>query len=182
MCSSDLNAVDTSFRPQTPQFERDLDGLHYRLYRVRGEFRNDFDFHDYPFDRQTLALRVQHPRYTREQVIYVVDTLGLRPSQRGTAARTNPFASLDNWTVVSTRAFQETLAVSSTRGDPAVFDIDRETEYSMVSTVAVLQRRTSVFLLKTLLPLALLVAMVYLTLFFPATTLLQKLAVPGCLP
>jgi hypothetical protein len=31
-----------------------VDGLNYRLYRVRGEFCNAFDFRDYPFDSQRL--------------------------------------------------------------------------------------------------------------------------------
>jgi hypothetical protein len=48
------------------------------LYRIRGDFRSTFDFHDYPFDAQSLVLRVTNPRMTREQVIYAIDTFGLK--------------------------------------------------------------------------------------------------------
>src|SRR5262249_9139463 len=33
------------------------DGTRYRLWRMRGEFKNDFDLHHYPVDRQTLQVR-----------------------------------------------------------------------------------------------------------------------------
>ena len=38
------------------------------------------DFHDYPFDSQSLVLRITNPRMTREQVIYL-STLSLQHSQ-----------------------------------------------------------------------------------------------------
>ena len=52
-----------------------------------------------------------------------------------------------------------------------------ETLYSAVNVSAVVQRRTSTFLLKSLLPLVLLILVVYVTLFFPASLLSQRLSV-----
>ena len=58
------DAVTNSINPNLPVFDSKspiksqvVDGLNYRLYRVRGEFRNAFDFRDYPFDSQKLNLR-----------------------------------------------------------------------------------------------------------------------------
>ncbi len=170
------SAFDTTFRPAAPQTTRTVDGLNYRLYRVRGEFRNDFDFHDYPFDEQRLLVRVQHPRYSREQVIYVVDTLGLRLQDAGRPPSTAT-VGLESWTLRGIRHFQDTLTSTSTRGDPAAFESTRETQFSAVNAVALLQRRAFVFLLKSLLPLVLLVLLLYVTLYFPVSLRSERLMI-----
>ncbi len=170
------SAFDTTFRPAAPQTSRTVDGLNYRLYRVRGEFRNDFDFHDYPFDEQRLLVRLQHPRFSREQVIYVVDTLGLRLQDHRRPPSTAT-AGLDSWTLRGIRHFQDTLISTSTRGDPAAFESNRETEFSAVNAVARLQRRTLVFLLKSLLPLFLLMLVLYVTLYFPVSLRSERLMI-----
>jgi hypothetical protein len=51
------------------------DGTEYRLWRVQGEFRNDFDLHHFPFDRQTLALPFFDARARRENLV-TPSTLG----------------------------------------------------------------------------------------------------------
>jgi hypothetical protein len=33
------------------------DGVVHRLYRIKGEFKNDFKLQDYPFDAQRLTIR-----------------------------------------------------------------------------------------------------------------------------
>jgi hypothetical protein len=51
------------FDPALPAVRRDLpDGSVFRLWHVRGEFRNEFHLRRFPFDRQTLALRLFHTR------------------------------------------------------------------------------------------------------------------------
>src|SRR5215204_1721150 len=36
------------------------DDLHYRLYRITGDFKASYDLHDYPFDVQQLRVRFQN--------------------------------------------------------------------------------------------------------------------------
>jgi ABC-type branched-subunit amino acid transport system substrate-binding protein len=69
------------------------DGTEFRLWRVQGEFRNDFDLHRYPFDGQTLRLPFFNARAAADRVMYVLDrrsvTVGrsnLEPSQRSGGA------------------------------------------------------------------------------------------------
>jgi hypothetical protein len=40
---------------------------------VRGDFRNDFDFHHYPRDRQSLAVRLFNGRAASDRIVYVQD-------------------------------------------------------------------------------------------------------------
>ena len=68
-----LNATDKSFDPKSPLASDEVNGLHHRLYRVRGDFKAEYDFHDYPFDRQTLSIQLQNQRLPRSRVIYAID-------------------------------------------------------------------------------------------------------------
>lgn len=170
------DAIDRNLTIGEPLTDKLVGDLRYRLYRVRGEFRSEFDFRDYPFDRQQLGLRIQHPRYTRDQLIYVVDTLGLEQSIKADK-NALAFTGLDSWALRNVRYFQDTLRSESSRGDPAAFSTGRETEFSAVNAVAMVQRRTTVFLLKSLLPLGLLVAVLYVTLYFPSSLLKERLSI-----
>ena len=49
------------------------DGTEYRLWRVQGEFRNDFDLHRFPFDQQTLALSFFNARAAADRIVYAID-------------------------------------------------------------------------------------------------------------
>jgi branched-chain amino acid transport system substrate-binding protein len=54
--------------------QRDLDdGTTYRLWRMRGDFKNDFDLHHYPADAQTLAVRFFNARAASDRLVYVQD-------------------------------------------------------------------------------------------------------------
>jgi len=49
------------------------DGTTYRLWQLRGDFKNDFDLHRYPADRQTLAVRFFNARAASDRLVYVRD-------------------------------------------------------------------------------------------------------------
>ena len=170
------DAVELDFDWKAPLVAKTVAGHSYRLYRVRGEFKTTFDFHDYPFDAQLLSLRLQHKRLTREQVIYVIDAFGLR-LPREAEVDAAAFRALESWTLQGVRYSQDTLSSHSTRGDPAAFEEGTPVEFSNFTVVATLQRRTSVFLLKTLLPLALLVLLAYISLHFSADKHRDRVAV-----
>ena len=62
-----------AFDPSRPLRTGQEDGLNYRLYRVSGDFKANYDLHDYPFDVQKLALRFQNTERRRELMTYVID-------------------------------------------------------------------------------------------------------------
>jgi branched-chain amino acid transport system substrate-binding protein len=173
----DLNAASekSPYDPNAPLMTRKINGLHYCLYRVRGEFKASFDFHDYPFDEQSLVLQLSNPRLTREQVIYAIDTFGLRlPRPGGGASELSP---LENWHFTQIRYLPDTLRSSSTRGHPGAFHGGYETQFSGFDVVIGAKRFAFVFLIKTLLPLVLLVLVVYVTLFFPVSLITERLTI-----
>jgi branched-chain amino acid transport system substrate-binding protein len=173
----DLNSATekSPYEPKVPLLQQQINGLHYSLYRVRGDFRTTYDFHDYPFDSQSLVIRLTNPRMTREQVIYAIDTFGLRlPRSEGGLSQLRPLA---NWDFTQIRHESDTLTSLSTRGQPGAFHGNYETEFSGFNVVVGVKRKTLVFLVKTLLPLLLLVLVVYVTLYFPVSLTKERLMV-----
>jgi branched-chain amino acid transport system substrate-binding protein len=86
---SDIDFPDLvrgNFDPKRPAAQGTLDdGTTYRLWRVRGDFKNDFDLHRYPYDRQTLRIRFFNARVASDRVVYVQD-------RRSIVAGTDVFA------------------------------------------------------------------------------------------
>jgi branched-chain amino acid transport system substrate-binding protein len=74
---ADLDFPDSlrgSFDASKPAEQGDLDdGTTYRLWRVRGDFKNDFDLHHYPFDRQIITVRLFNARAASDRIVYVRD-------------------------------------------------------------------------------------------------------------
>jgi len=70
--------VRGGFDAKRPSVEGDLsDGTTYRLWRVRGDFKNDFDLRRYPMDRQALVIRMIHARAASDHLVYVQDRASL---------------------------------------------------------------------------------------------------------
>jgi branched-chain amino acid transport system substrate-binding protein len=66
--------VRGSFDGKRPAAQHELgDGTTYRLWRMRGDFKNDYDLHRYPADSQRLAVRFFNSRAASDRLVYVVD-------------------------------------------------------------------------------------------------------------
>jgi ABC-type branched-subunit amino acid transport system substrate-binding protein len=66
--------VRGSFEAGRPAATGDLDdGTVYRLWKVRGDFKNDFDLRHYPSDRQSLAIQFFNARAASDRLVYVQD-------------------------------------------------------------------------------------------------------------
>ncbi|MUH00277.1 ABC transporter substrate-binding protein [Scytonema sp. UIC 10036] len=74
------------------------DGVNYKIYRVKADFTEVLDFRLYPFDRQILKVRFRNTNLTRNQLIYVVDLVGMRGADSNRilqqAKRTHVFSSI----------------------------------------------------------------------------------------
>ncbi len=182
------------------------DGTEYRLWQVQGTFRNDFNLRLFPFDRQTLALSFFHIRAPMEEIVYVLDkqatlinsenlfTEESNPeepnrnegaqsadnlSDNRFAALASPYAfrKLTQWEPLSVRSRRENLVTSSALGDPTRTGIGTQRELSGFLVTIELKRRVVSTLVKVLLPLALMTLIMYASLYFPADSINEKVAV-----
>ncbi len=172
---------DVTFEANQPLDAEVLNGLHYRLYHVSGDFKAAYDFHDYPFDRQTLSISFQNTSITRDQLTYVIDAQGLRLRDDNTpdpATAAAAFSSLASWSYLSTRYSSDTFTSTSTLGNPFLFEGHTQTDYSGLQVTMTVQRDARAFLVNHLLPLVLLFLIVYATLHCPPSLLKERLTVP----
>ena len=155
-------------------------GLNYRRYRIAGDFKNNYDLHDYPFDEQQLLIRFQNRNQRHELVTYVVDRFGLELSNGNSVvpADRSPYSSLQQWRLAELRYFVDSLSSSSTLGKPSLFGSSVRTEFAGFNLAVLLQRNSAVYLVKTMIPLMLLVLVVFATLFLPANLFRERINIP----
>ena len=181
------------------------DGTEYRLWRVRGEFRNDYDLRRFPFDRQTLSLSFTHARAAADRIVYVLDmrprqgerfasvpapalgggddgaavAAGARPVQadRLLIASAAAFRNLTQWRPVSATERRDDLVTGSALGDPRRVGAESFRELSGFLVTIEIERRAIATLMKTLLPLLLMTLIMFASLYFPAALVKEKVAV-----
>ena len=154
-----------------PIGEEILGDVTYRVYRVKADFKEKFRFDDYPFDRQQLAIRFRHSNLTRDDLIYVIDVVGMRDTITEEVIsnweKSKVFETISDWKVTAVDFFSDTLINDSTLGNPRLFGLDVDLQYSRFNTVIKIKRDTVSFTIKNLLPLLFFIGVSYLILFLP---------------
>lgn len=169
------NVVFTNIAdPQTLTIDEvrseETDGQKYKVYRVTGTFTSPLDFRSFPFDSQDLKIHFQNRTLTSAQLVYAIDSdfalidQSERLSSGGNA--TTSINQISNWQANSLQAFAGSVGTSSNLGDPDVKVASQGIEFSQVGVDIEISRNVGQFLLKNLLPLILLLAITYISLFF----------------
>jgi len=161
-----------------------VNGVTYELYRMKGDFKEQFVFDDYPFDSQKISVRFRHGNQQRENLIYVVDVVGLEHiSSQAILQRlkeSEAFATITDWELESAQIFQDIVKDNSTLGKKELLNTDASLEYSRFNFVVTIQRNFGSFSIKNLLPLFFFVLVSYLLLFLPFESITVE-AVSGVL-
>jgi hypothetical protein len=164
------NATRPRMKLERPLEERtEADGTTYRFYRVQRTFNQPLDFYDYPWDRHILRIVVQNRTLQADDVVYVPSpaVIAEPPEQRLLSGSdlSQPFNNVSNWEATQVYFVSEATAgrsVQSAEGGNA----DAIVQFSKSVTEIGMQRDVRGFLLKNLMPLALLALVTYLALFF----------------
>ena len=163
---------------EKPIAEQFHNGVTTRSYRIKALFKADFDFHDYPLDKQILPISFRHKKLTRDNLIYVVDTQGMQLSQfapQKIEKTTGEFFKLGGWGINKVLFFQNSHKNDSTLGLPNLFDEQQRIEHSQFNVAISMERYVFSFILKTLLPVMFLIALGYFSFFI--TAFAPKLAI-----
>jgi len=180
------------------------DGTVYRLWRIQGEFENDFDLRRFPFDKQVLVLPFSNSHAAADRIVYVLDQrlptstssipsgmvkTSLTHAATQTTAQSsesdvalavasrNAFRSLSQWKVLGARQQRDNLVTESSLGDLRRVGALGYRELSGFSVEVDLQRQVSATLQKSLLPLLLMTLILLASLFFPVAMGTTKIAV-----
>lgn len=184
------------FDKARPAERRDLpDGSAYQLWHVQGEFRTDFDLRRFPFDRQTVVLRLSNARAASDRIVYALDRRALidsRPAADSSAAMLEnsgdgsplgwpvgpeAFEDLTQWQALNVGERRDVLVTPSALGDPLLVGSERVRELSGFRLEVELRRRAATTMVKTLLPVGLLTLMMFASLWYPRTLVRDKVAV-----
>jgi ABC-type branched-subunit amino acid transport system substrate-binding protein len=179
-----------------PALERDLeDGTIYRLWRVRGDFKNDFDLHHYPLDRQTLIVRLFNSRSAADRIVYALDRRTVRAlasdiapasaraaadgddARFGDSTAPTAFRNLTQWTPLHWAQRRDVLVTESDLGDPGRVGAERVRELPGFRMEFELRRLTAATLAKTLLPLCIMTLIMFASLYFPHALVKEKVTV-----
>jgi len=202
------NLVRGSFDPKKPAVEGELpDGTTYRLWQVRGDFKNDFDLRRYPSDLQTLDISFFNARADSDRIVYVSDRRsfdsaavgiadqvheaaasagGVGEARAAAAPQSDPFGNavapdafrnLTQWVALRANERRDDLVTDSSLGDPRLVGLERVRELSGFNMTIDLHRRVFATLTKTLLPLGLMALIMFASLSFPAALVKEKVTV-----
>jgi ABC-type branched-subunit amino acid transport system substrate-binding protein len=183
------------------------DGTEYRLWRIQGEFRNEYDLHRFPFDRQALNLGFFNARAASDRIVYVLDRRSMASPSAVPLAPTGPvvpglgaahaatplattdprtgttlvspdaFSELTQWQPIGAHERRDTLVTNSALGDLRRVGLVTPRELSGFLVTFELQRRTTATLVKMLLPMLLMTIVMYSTLHFPHALTKEKVTV-----
>jgi ABC-type branched-subunit amino acid transport system substrate-binding protein len=194
-----------SFKPSAPAETTEMaDGTEYRLWRIQGEFRNDFDLRRFPIDRQDLKIRYFNARESSDRIVYVLDrrrppapapagttvpSFGIDAASAATSqspgqtavsstlASPTAFGELTQWVPTGAQERRDTLVTMSALGDLRRVGLTTPRELSGFVVDFTLRRRTASALLKLLLPIMLMTVIMYTTLHFPPALTKEKVTV-----
>jgi ABC-type branched-subunit amino acid transport system substrate-binding protein len=168
------------FDRNRPSEKRDRgDGTEYWLWRVQGEFRNDFDLRRFPFDEQTLHLPFFNARAANDRIVYVIDRASPVPGAAGDppVASADAFRNITQWQFTGAGQRRENLVTQSGLGDLDRTMAEGGRELSGFLAAFDLRRQSLTTLLKTLLPLLLMSFITFASLFFPNALVKEKVTV-----
>ncbi len=177
--------VRATFDPARPAARRQLDdGTTYQLWRVRGDFKNDFNLRRYPFDQQSLRIRMFNARAASDTVVYVRDRRGPvlgsdidTEATLGGTVEAAAFRNLTQWQPLRAGEFRDNLVTQSALGDPGLVDAEKQRELSGFRVEIDLRRYSLATLAKTLLPMGIVTLIMLASLWFPHGLVKEKIAV-----
>ena len=166
-----VNAVDAELRIGEPERTTSRDGISYKLYHVTGRFKVPLQFRDFPFDRQHLTISFRNRLWPSSKLVYALDhSIRDQPQAERLHSGSNAAVSINaipNWRATEVQLYEGSVGSTALLGDP---DDDASVvglEYSLYTVDVTVERHLAAFLVKNLLPLALLAMITYVSLFFP---------------
>ncbi|MGI9522800.1 MAG: ABC transporter substrate-binding protein [Hyphomicrobiaceae bacterium] len=154
------NAVD-AVELKNPIWSRERNGMNIVTYKVRGTFHGEFQFKDYPFDRQHVVLAILHRDRNSESLRFVIDRLGMRLTGRDVTLlkrvkEDDIFKTSLGWQITDATIFQDLVKTSSTLGETRFFSGETEVNFSRMLLRLEISRHLTSYSTTILLPMTIL--------------------------
>lgn len=144
-----------------PFWARERNGMQIQTFKVRGTFHGDFQFKDYPFDKQNIILEVRHRDLTSESLRFVTDNLGMRLNSEDVTLLSrlqedDVFRSAKGWQLTSAHIYQDLVKTASTLGETRSFQGETAVNFSEMKMELEISRKLTSYSTTILLPLVVL--------------------------
>ncbi|MBA7627964.1 Proton-gated ion channel [subsurface metagenome] len=111
----------------------------------------------YPFDSQTLRIRLKHKDLPIENLVYVVDVRGIEKEGRE--------VEISDWEFRKSFQFSDILKTITSLGDPWLLGKKASVSYSIYNLAVEIKRMPLPFLIKFLIPLVIVVVISHLVFY-----------------
>jgi hypothetical protein len=140
------------------------DGSKYQVYRIEGQFTHPFSLQAYPFDEQVLPVEIEEAKLPATSLLYVADEA---------ASGSDKALHIPGWTIAQTSSAASIAKFDTNFGDPRAGVRDQYANFRIAVRV---ERPTRGLLVKTIVPLAIVILVTFVVFFIPATSLDARFA------
>lgn len=151
------NAVQAWDMVKAPVYEQPEtleDGTKYQVFHIQGNFAHPFPLHDYPFDTQQVTVELEDTDNQTSDLIYVADTA---------ATGVHPGISIPGWEIGKAVLEVTDAKYTTNFGDPRVKGTGDV--YSHATFTLHIERPTVGYLIKTVLPIAIVILITFVVFF-----------------
>ncbi|AXI47568.1 hypothetical protein C1J03_17080 [Sulfitobacter sp. SK012] len=162
----DLNKIEfsnavTPINLDNPIWKRERNGMNIVTFKVRGTFSGEFQFADYPFDRQHITLVVRHQDRNSESMRFVADRLGMLLADENSTLlakveQEQAFKTSKGWRVLDAQIYQDLIKTASTLGETRFFQGETEVNFSRMVLSLEIGRHLTSYSSTILLPMTIL--------------------------
>lgn len=139
----------------------------YLSGHMKGDFIFEPDYRHYPFDKLVLPITVESFNLTSDKLFFVPDTTAYQNKTSKTPEIASNF-SISTFSILKTQYKEADKVYETSFGDPR---LTTSSAYSSLTYEVVLERKSSIFFLKILIPIMLIALMAYLVFFIPHSML-----------
>ncbi|MEM7180503.1 MAG: hypothetical protein AAF518_06300, partial [Spirochaetota bacterium] len=142
------------------------DGVYTRTYLVRNNFRADFDFTKYPFDRQILPLQFRHKVLKKDKIIYAKDVSGLAKKEQMQGVNTSRMEPNSRFVIKTITSFEDFFINAPKSVDLANILDPQKFAHSQFNTFIEIEKKNHYARFVLFVPLVFFFAFLYLQLYF----------------
>lgn len=146
-------------------YSEEKGGIIWSQKKVNGVFRQNWDVHNYPFDRHTLIIEMEEAAYDTSSFVYKADTANSTYS---------PSIQLDGWKITDFEIIETQTEYTTTFGDPTL-ESGGGSLYTKIQVAVSIARTELTSFLKLIGPvyIAFAVALLSLLLYLENSTVLS---------
>ncbi|MFC1886832.1 hypothetical protein ACFLZM_07235 [Thermodesulfobacteriota bacterium] len=163
---------------ENPVAEKTFNRITTRLYRVRAEFKTDFNLHAYPFISHVLPIRFRYTSNTDDRLIHVADISGLSELRiRRNGEQKTEFSALPGWHIKEMSYYRDNILKNTSLGHPIFSDATHRTSMGQFNVQIRLEKERGKDIIKIFLPSIIMLAVLYLIYFVPPHRLMARMLV-----